>query len=44
MSESTKIHPCADCPRCCKPVFAILLIVLGVSLLRDVILPRNDQK
>jgi hypothetical protein len=44
MDESTKLHPCADCTRCCKPVFAILLIVLGVILLRGEILRKNDQK
>jgi hypothetical protein len=44
MDESTKLNPCADSPSHGKPVFAILLIVLGVILLRGEILRMNDQK
>lgn len=35
MDESTKFNPCSFCPRCCKAVFGILLIVLGVNLLKS---------
>lgn len=44
MDESKNLCPCADCARHCKPVLGILLIVLGVSLLRDVLLHKSDQK
>lgn len=35
MDESTKLNHCADCPCHCKPIFAIFLIVLGVTMLRS---------
>jgi hypothetical protein len=44
MDESTKFNPCAECSKHCKPVFAILMIVLGVILLLGDILHKNVQK
>jgi hypothetical protein len=44
MNETTKLNPCAECASHCKPVVAALLIVLGVSMLKDVFLHRNNQK
>jgi hypothetical protein len=43
MDESTKLHRCAHCPSLCRPVLAILLIVLGIILLGGEILRMNDQ-
>jgi len=43
-TQTTKPNQCADCPCPCKPVFPILLIVLGVISLRGEILRMKDQK
>jgi hypothetical protein len=39
----TKQHLCADCPDLCKPIFAILLIVLGVRILSRVLSGSKNQ-
>lgn len=44
MDESKQLCPCPECINHCKSVFAILLIVLGVSMLKDVIRQKNEQK
>ncbi len=44
MDESTNLNPCAECSKHCKPVIAILLIVVGVSLLVGEILHMSDKK
>ncbi len=33
MEESTQFCPCTVCSRACKPILAILLIVMGVKML-----------
>lgn len=43
MNKPMAFSPCAYCFSHCKPVFAILLIVLGVVLLRGEILYTTDQ-
>jgi hypothetical protein len=42
MAEA-KQHLYADCPELCKPVFAILLIVLGVRILSRVLSGSKNQ-
>ncbi len=43
MNESTKFNPCAECASHCKPVFAVLLIGLGLRILIGEILGRKKQ-
>ncbi len=44
MNESTKFNPCTECASHCKPVFAVLLIVLGLRILIDEIMGVKKQK
>ena len=44
MDNSTKLTPCTECSKNCKPVFAIVLIGLGVILLIGELQHTNDQK
>ncbi len=43
MNDSTKFNPCAQCASHCKPVFAILLIGLGLRILIGEIMRTKKQ-
>ncbi len=43
MDKSTKFNLCVNCANHCKPVFAVLLIVLGLRMLAEQFTGKKNQ-